>query len=222
MATQTELTPRAQQILRTLGLPFASLEPAESYSSAVWLTRDYVLQLPHKRATRPPRARGPCCSAIAPGAPYPEVIAVGRDGEYDWLVTRRVPGIVLSAAWPWLHVLSGATRSIQAAAALRAVHGSPAQDLVSPCLLCGAPVMSRQALRRTVAVAWASPAYAPLLAAADTPAATAPATSTSPDPLAQGPRNGAARSRDVACRGAGLGSGAFPNRLSRSAPDGAG
>jgi len=108
-----------------------------------------------------------------PRAPYP-----GSDSRW---ARRRIrlagdsarSGIVLSAAWPWLaHVLSGATRSIRplrhCAQCWLTRPGS-----CSPCLLCGAPVMSRQALGRTVAVAWASPAYAPLLAAADTPAATA-------------------------------------------------
>jgi hypothetical protein len=173
MATQTALTPRAQQILRTLGLPFASLEPAESYSSAVWLTRDYVL---HYHINGPPgrlEHEARVAARLPPEALYPEVIAVGRDGEHDWLVTRRVPGIVLSAAWPWLARAERRDAIHQAAAALRAVHGSPAQDLVPPCLLCGAPVMSRQALAERLLSLGLPPAYTPLLAAADAPAATA-------------------------------------------------
>jgi aminoglycoside phosphotransferase len=100
MTTQAELTPRAVQILRALGLPFSPLEPAVSYSGAVWLTPDYVL---HYHLTGPPgrlEHEARIAARLAPEALYPEVIAVGCDGEHDWLVTRRVPGIVLSAAWP--------------------------------------------------------------------------------------------------------------------------
>src|SRR6187455_337351 len=102
MTTQADLTPRAQQILRALGLPAESLEPVESYSSAVWLARGYVL---HYHLNGPPgrlEHEAQVATRLPPEALYPEVIAVGRDGEHNWLVTRRVSGIVLSAAWPWL------------------------------------------------------------------------------------------------------------------------
>ena len=87
MVTQAELTPRAVDMLRALRLPFASLEPAVSHSSAVWLTPDYVL---HYHLTGPPgrlEHEARVAARLLPEALYPEVIAVGRDGDHDWLVT---------------------------------------------------------------------------------------------------------------------------------------
>ncbi len=110
---------------------------------------------------------------LAPEALYPEVVAVGRDGEHAWLVTRRVPGIVLSAAWPWLTPDERRDAVHQAAAALRAVHRSPAQDLVPPCLLHGAPVLSRPALAAWLRTLGLPPAYERLLSAADVPSVMA-------------------------------------------------
>jgi scyllo-inosamine 4-kinase len=173
MGEQADLTPRARQILRTLGLPAASLVPVESYSSAVWLSGDYVFHYhtigPVGRLEHEARV----ATRLAPEALYPEVIAVGRDGEHDWLVTRRVPGIVLSAAWPWLTPAERRAAIHQAAAALRAVHRSPAQDLVPPCLLRGAPVLSRQALAAWLRTLGLPPTYEGLRAAADVPSVMA-------------------------------------------------
>lgn len=90
MVTQAELTPRAVQILGALRLPASSLEPAVSRSSAVWLTPDYVL---HYHLTGPPgrlEHEARVAARLAPEALYPEVIAAGRDGEHDWLVTNFV------------------------------------------------------------------------------------------------------------------------------------
>jgi aminoglycoside phosphotransferase (APT) family kinase protein len=169
MGEQADLTPRASQILRALGLPASSLEPVESYSNIVWLSGDYVMHYhtigPVGRLEHEARV----ARRLAPEALYPEVIAVGRDGEHDWLVTRRVPGIALSAAWPWLTPDERRDAIHQAAAALRAVHRSPAQDLVPPCLLLGAPVLTRQALAAWLRTLGLPPAYDRLLEAVDVP-----------------------------------------------------
>ena len=102
MGDQADLTARAAEILRALGLPAASLAPVESYSSAVWLSGDYVLHYHTNGPVGRLEHAARVATRLAPEALYPEVLAVGRDGAHDWLVTRRVPGIVLSAAWSWL------------------------------------------------------------------------------------------------------------------------
>jgi hypothetical protein len=74
-----------------------------------------------------------------------------------------------SAVWLTRDERRGAIH--QAAAALRAVHRSPAQDLVPPCLLRGAPVMSCQVLTEWLRTFDLSPSYEPLLAVAEAPSA---------------------------------------------------
>ena len=119
-----ELTRSVTQFLRDLGFPPAVLITVESYFSAVWLTPDYVVHYhligPVGRLEHAARV----ASTLAPEALFPEVLAVGHDGAHDWLVTRRVPGIVLSAACPWLTRAERRDAIHQAAAALRAVHAA--------------------------------------------------------------------------------------------------
>ena len=168
-----DLTPQAAQILRTLGLPDSSLEPVESYSNAVWLTRDYVV---HYHVIGPPgrlEHEARVAARLAPEALYPEVVAVGRDGEHDWLVTKRVPGVALSAVWPWLTRGERRDAIHQVAAALRAVHRSPAQELVPPCLQRGVPVLSRQALADRLRALRMPPRFEGLLAAVGRPSVMA-------------------------------------------------
>jgi hygromycin-B 7''-O-kinase len=141
-----DLTPRAQHILRSLGLPDSPLAPAESFSNAVWLTRDHAI---HYHIIGPPgrlahEAR--VAARLPPEALYPAVLAVGRDDDHDWLVTKRVPGVALSEAWPWMAPGDRRSAIHQAARALRALHRAPATDLVPPCLQRGEPVLIRTAL----------------------------------------------------------------------------
>jgi hypothetical protein len=140
------LTPVAGAILRDLGLSDAHMEPVESYSHAVWLTAEHVVHYhvigPVGRLEHEARV----ARRLPPEALYPEVIAVGRKGEHDWLVTRRVPGVPLSAAWPRMNQRDRRDAIFQAATALRALHRAPVTDLVPPCLQGGASTLSRRAL----------------------------------------------------------------------------
>jgi hypothetical protein len=156
----------AGAILRDLGLPDASLEPVESYSHAVWLTAEHALHYhiigPAGRLEHEARV----AARLPPEALYPEVVAVGRDGPHDWLVTKRAPGVPLCAAWPWMTRRERRDAIFQSAAALRAVHGAPATDLVPPCLQGGAPTLSRRALIERLLAAGLV-ALSPLLDAVD-------------------------------------------------------
>jgi hygromycin-B 7''-O-kinase len=142
----SDLTPIACAILRGLGLSDRGIEPVESYSHAVWLTAEHALHYhvigPSGRLEHEARV----AERLPAEALYPEVVAVGREGEHDWLVTRRVPGVPLSEAWPRMHQRDRRAAIFQAAAALRAVHHTPARDLVPPCLQGGAPTLSRRPL----------------------------------------------------------------------------
>jgi hygromycin-B 7''-O-kinase len=148
-----DLTPIASSILRDLGLSDTRIEPVESYSHAVWLTAEHVVHYhvvgPAGRLEHEARV----ARRLPAEALYPEVVAVGREGEHDWLVTKRVPGVPLSAAWPWMTQRDRRKAIFQAAAALRAVHRAPATDLIPPCLQGGAPTLSRRALIEQLLVA---------------------------------------------------------------------
>jgi hygromycin-B 7''-O-kinase len=142
----SDLTPIACTILRDLGLSDTQIEPVESYSHAVWLTAEHVVHYhvigPAGRLEHEARV----AARLPAEALYPEVVAVGREGEHDWLVTKRVPGVPLSAAWPWMTQRERHDAVFQAAAALRAFHRAPVTDLIPPCLQGGVPALSRRAL----------------------------------------------------------------------------
>ena len=141
-----DLISRAAAILRDLGLPSAGLEPVESFSNAVFLTPDHAVHYHVIGAVGRLEHEARVAERLPPEALYPPVLGVGRDGDHDWLVTRRVAGVPLPAAWPALTPRERRAAIHQAAAALRHVHGAPAMDLIPPALQGDAPVVSRQAM----------------------------------------------------------------------------
>jgi aminoglycoside phosphotransferase (APT) family kinase protein len=91
---------RARMALKGAGLDLSlPLERASSVTNEVWLAGDYVI-----RVNRHPNQRLRREAALAPLLPddigYPEIVAYGGDLGADWLVCRRVPGLVLSRCWP--------------------------------------------------------------------------------------------------------------------------
>jgi scyllo-inosamine 4-kinase len=161
-----DLTPTACRILRGLGLSDARMEPVESFSHAVWLTPEHVVRYhimgPVGRLEHEARV----AERLPAEALYPEVVAVGRDGEHDWLVTKRVPGVPLSEAWPGMTRRDRRDAIFQAAEALRAVHHSSAADLIPPCLQGGASPLSRRDLLQRLLAAGLE-GLSPLEAAVD-------------------------------------------------------
>ncbi len=141
-----DLMARAAAILRGLGLPYVGLEPMESFSNAVWLTADHAVHYHVVGAVGRLEHEARVAERLPPEALYPPVVGVGRDSGHDWLVTKRVPGVPLPAAWPSLTPGERRAAIHQAAAALRHVHGAPAMDLIPPVLQGDAPVISRQGL----------------------------------------------------------------------------
>lgn len=160
---------RACRILRGLGLSVSSMESVESHSNDVWMTQDHVLHYhvvgPVGRLEHEARV----AARLLPEALYPEVVAVGRDGNHDWLVTKRVPGTTLSAVWPSLPDKERRRAIVEVAAALKAIHCSPAVDLVPPCLQRGVPVISRRVLADRLRELRVPPSFYSLLEADDRP-----------------------------------------------------
>jgi len=168
-----DLTAQVQRILRELGLPHSFLEPVQSFSNGVWLTAEHVVHYhvigPVGRLEHEARV----AKRLPPEALYPEVVAVGRDADHDWLVCKRAPGVALSAAWPWLGLHERRTAIDQLSAALRSVHHSPATDLLPPCLQGGAPVLTRRALADRLRSLGVAPSLELFLATDDRPSVMA-------------------------------------------------
>ncbi|MDZ7734244.1 MAG: hypothetical protein U5R31_15250 [Acidimicrobiia bacterium] len=90
---------RARAALDSAGLDMhVPLAPASSVTNEVWLSDDHAI-----RVNRHPNQRLRREAALAPQLPpeigYPEIVAYGGDLGKDWLICRRVPGLVLSRCW---------------------------------------------------------------------------------------------------------------------------
>jgi hygromycin-B 7''-O-kinase len=91
---------RARQVLQDAGLETnGDLRRAPSALNEVWLAGPYALRI----STTPGASRLQHEAAVArslpPGIPYPEIVAVGRATFGEWMVTKRLPGEVLSRPW---------------------------------------------------------------------------------------------------------------------------
>ena len=96
---------RAAQALQRAGLDVqraGPLERASSITNEVWYAGPWVVRV----NARPRRGNllheSQVAELLPPEVGYPEVIAFGEDATAEWLVHRRVPGVVLSVAWPSL------------------------------------------------------------------------------------------------------------------------
>jgi aminoglycoside phosphotransferase len=113
---------RARKALQGAGLDLSlPIERASSVTNEVWLAGEYVI-----RVNRHPNQRLRREAALAPLLPadigYPEIVAYGGDLGADWLVCRRVPGLVLSRCWPAMTPLERREAVRQLATKLRRIH----------------------------------------------------------------------------------------------------
>jgi aminoglycoside phosphotransferase len=135
--------PAIRDILASLGLPSSRLRWIESYSHSAWMTEDAVVRYriigPTGRLTH----EAAVAACLPPAALYPTVIASGCWDRDDWLVTERIPGESMLAAWPRLSVTERERATHELARAVEALHGAPAQHLRPPCLFGGAPLVAR-------------------------------------------------------------------------------
>ncbi len=91
---------RARKALEDAGLDYRMpLERASSVTNEVWIAEDYVV-----RVNRHPNQRLRREALLGPQLPddvaYPPVVAYGGNLGADWLICRRVSGLVLSRCWP--------------------------------------------------------------------------------------------------------------------------
>jgi aminoglycoside phosphotransferase (APT) family kinase protein len=145
LADHLRLEPAVRDILASLGLSQSGLHYVESYSHTTWMTDEVVVRRRIVGPTGRLLHEAAVAACLPPEALYPEVVASGRSDRDDWLVTVRVRGEPLIDAWPRLSRAERERATHEVAAALRALHGAPAQHLRPPCLFGGEPVIERSA-----------------------------------------------------------------------------
>ncbi|HVM34828.1 MAG TPA: hypothetical protein VM784_05735 [Actinomycetota bacterium] len=143
--------PAIREILARVGLSSSGLRWIESYSHSAWMTDDAVVRYRIIGPTGRLLHEAKVAALLPREALYPEVIATGSSGHNDWLVTARIPGESLLAAWPRLSLVQRETATHEVASAARAIHAAPARHLQPPCLFGGAPVIPRRNFIDTLA-----------------------------------------------------------------------
>jgi len=143
--------PVIREILASIGLSSSGLRWIESYSHSAWMTDDAVVRYRIVGPTGRLTHEAAVASCLRSEALYPDVIASGCWDRNDWLVTTRIQGESLTAAWPRLSIAERERAVQELAQALRSLHAAPAQHLSPPCLFGGAPVAARSAFVETLA-----------------------------------------------------------------------
>ncbi len=116
---------RARQTLAEAGLDIdVPLERASSVTNEVWLTPEHVVRV-NRRADGRLRREAEIVGGLGVAVGYPEIIAVARDDSSDWMVSKRIPGVVLSRVWPKLPDEQRAEIVLQLAGLLEKLHEAP-------------------------------------------------------------------------------------------------
>src|SRR5688572_15338526 len=96
---------RAAQALQKAGLDVQAagpLERASSITNEVWYAGPWVVRVNARPRRGNLRHEAEIAAVLPPEVGYPEVVAHGEDDEAEWLIHRRIAGVVLSLAWPGL------------------------------------------------------------------------------------------------------------------------
>ena len=115
---------RARSALAAAGLdPGVPLVRASSVTNEVWLTADVAIRVNRRLGPRLARE-----AKLAPLLPrevgYPEIVKYGEGSGFDFLILRRVPGIVLARCWPSMSQAQRRLAVRQLTTMLRALHAT--------------------------------------------------------------------------------------------------
>jgi hygromycin-B 7''-O-kinase len=113
---------RARQALQSAKLDSTvDLRPASSVTNEVWLSREHVVRV-NRKTDRRLRREVQLAASLPPEVGYPEVVAHGNESGFDWVVTSRRPGHVLSRSWPSMDPDTRREAVRQLADVLRVLH----------------------------------------------------------------------------------------------------
>lgn len=120
---------RLARVRRAAGVPVgAVLERVPSYANEVWVGSELVVRL-NDRADGSLAREAAVAARLPEEVRYPEILGHGTAGELSWMVTRRVAGVPLGAAWPTLDRGQRERAVRELAGALSALHAVPTDGL---------------------------------------------------------------------------------------------
>jgi hygromycin-B 7''-O-kinase len=121
---------RARRALAAAGIAAdAPIERAWSYANETWLGEGFVLRVNNRGDVGRLRREADLALRLPAEARHPGVLDHGTAGELEWLLLRRVRGVVLSRAWPEMERRLRERAARELASALRAMHGVDGPDL---------------------------------------------------------------------------------------------
>ena len=92
---------RAHRVVHDAGLgDDLRLERVDSAINEVWFAGPYVVRISSSLVTRRLQHELEVVSMLPASVRYPSVVTYGRMDWIEWLVVDRLPGVVLSRAWP--------------------------------------------------------------------------------------------------------------------------
>ena len=89
----------ATEIFGRHGLDFSNAERAGGWTNAVWLNGDTVLRLSSDKGGDRIRREAGRAKYLPPVVGYPQIIETGVTGGYEWSLSKRIDGVVLSDVW---------------------------------------------------------------------------------------------------------------------------
>lgn len=123
---------RVAQVLVAAKLPTDTpLERMCSVTNEVWRTPHYLIRV-NRRADGRLRREAYLSRGLPPEVAYPEILAISQVPEMDWMITRRVPGIPLSRAWPTMSTSAREGAIKQLAATLKKLHSTSFTESIPP------------------------------------------------------------------------------------------
>lgn len=108
--------------------PDLPMTRAASYANEVWLGDELVLRINWREVGRLAR-EARIVTRLPADARYPEILALGNDGEIEWMLTRRAPGIALGRAWNGMTTAHRERAIHELADGLAALHATPTDGI---------------------------------------------------------------------------------------------
>jgi len=129
---------RAHQVLAAENMTGTGrLKRVESAFNEVWYAGRYVIRVSRITGSRRLEYEVAIINALPAEVRCAPVMAYGRTAGLEYLVLERVPGTVLSRAWPFLEEDERRDAVAQIGASMQAIHTTPPPDGVWPPFLEG-------------------------------------------------------------------------------------
>ena len=112
----------AARIFGSYGLDFDAAERAGGWTNAVWLHCDCALRLSKEQGNERIRREAELSKVLPASVGYPKIIDTGVTDGYEWCLSERIPGKVLSSVWDSFDWVEKAAVVKQILSIMNAVH----------------------------------------------------------------------------------------------------